>query len=275
MAQKRMFDKSIIETDDFLDMGMPTKALYFLLGMEADDEGFVSPKRVMRLYGGNDDDLRILIAKGFVILFKSGVVVITDWKENNYLDKNRIKETRYKTEKRLLSMEGNKYRMLNECLTSIEEKSIEENRREEMLAIASVPLENLKTTIIGEKNLKNFRNARRAEIGKKPMTPRKQSEKQKLFISAAKTGIEYFKQQGYEQHGMQFLEYTNDKRNAIILKLVISAYEKIGDLTGLIDWWFQKKGEWAEYAPEQCFSIKTIERFKNKGKTQQKGGLKL
>ena len=83
MAQKRMFDKSIIETDEFLDMGMPTKALYFLLGMEADDEGFVSPKRVMRIYGGNDDDLKVLIAKKFVIKFESGVVVITHWTKNN------------------------------------------------------------------------------------------------------------------------------------------------------------------------------------------------
>jgi hypothetical protein len=128
MAQKRMFDKSIIETDEFLDMGMATKALYFLLGMEADDEGFVSPKRVMRIYGGNDDDLKVLQAKGFVIQFKSGVVVITDWKENNYLDKNRIKETRYQAEKKLLTLDNNRYQLLNKGLTDVEPV---ENRREE------------------------------------------------------------------------------------------------------------------------------------------------
>jgi hypothetical protein len=60
MAQKRMFDKGLLETDDFMDMPMSTKALYFLLGMEADDEGFVSPKRVFRLYGGTEDDLKVL-----------------------------------------------------------------------------------------------------------------------------------------------------------------------------------------------------------------------
>ena len=122
-----MFDKSIIETDVFMDMSMPTKALYFLLGMEADDEGFVSPKRVMRIYGGNDDDLKVLIVKGFVIQFDSGVVVITDWKENNYLDKNRIKPTQYQNEKKTLELNKNKY-MLNRCLTDVQpvEKSIEE-----------------------------------------------------------------------------------------------------------------------------------------------------
>jgi hypothetical protein len=68
---------------------------------------------------------------------------------------------------------------------------------------------------------------------------------------------------------MQFLEYTNDKRNAIVLKLVMNAYEKIGDLKELIDWWFEGEGEWADYEPEQCFSIKTIERFKNKDKIKK------
>ena len=82
-------------------------------------------------------------------------------------------------------------------------------------------------------------------------------------MQAFKTGIAYFKQVGQEQHGMQFLEYSNEKRNNIIRKLVISAYGTVGNLKHLIDWWFEGNGEWAEYEPEQCFSEKTIERFKN------------
>ena len=114
-----MFDKGLLETDAFMDMPMASKALYFLLGMEADDEGFVSPGRVMRIYGGNPDDLKVLIAKNYVIQFKSGVIVITDWNENNYLDKNRIKETKYQAEKQLLTLSSNKYRMLNKSLTDV------------------------------------------------------------------------------------------------------------------------------------------------------------
>ncbi len=121
-----------------MDMPMPTKALYFLLGMEADDEGFVSPKRVMRIYGGNEDDLKVLIAKNFVIQFKSGVVVITDWKKNNWLDSRRIKETIYQNEKKLLALRKDKYQLLSSGLADvkpeekrIEEKSIEENRIDE------------------------------------------------------------------------------------------------------------------------------------------------
>jgi len=136
MAQKRMFDKSIIENDYFMDLPMGSKALYFLLGMEADDEGFVSPKRVLKLYGGSDDDIKVLISKNFIIPFESGVVVITDWKINNWLDKRRIKETRYQLEKATLNIENGRYiqgakQVLSKCLESIEENSIEENSIEE------------------------------------------------------------------------------------------------------------------------------------------------
>ena len=131
MAQKRMFDKSIIETDSFMDLPVTSKALYFLLGMEADDEGFVSPKRVLRIYGGSDDDVKVLTAKGFLIVFESGVVVITDWKKNNWLDSRRIKETEYVKEKgQLIESESGKYELLSVGLATarLEEKSIEENR---------------------------------------------------------------------------------------------------------------------------------------------------
>lgn len=137
MAQKRMFDNAIINTDKFMDMPLSSKALYFLLGMEADDYGFVSPRRVMKLHNNTDDDLKILIAKQYVIYFKSGVVVITDWKKNNWLDKRRIKTTEFTEELKMLETFENRYvlkgakPMLSECLASIEEKSTEEYSIEE------------------------------------------------------------------------------------------------------------------------------------------------
>ena len=138
MAQKRMFDKDVISLDNFLDLPMEAKALYFLLGMEADDEGFVSPKKVVRLYGGTEDSIKILALKGFIIPFQSGVVVITDWKRNNYLDKTRVKSTIYTDEK--AQIEFNNMTGKYECLTNVkqllkenrrEEKRTEENRKEE------------------------------------------------------------------------------------------------------------------------------------------------
>lgn len=140
MAKKRMFDNEIISQDSFIDLPKEAIALYFLLGMEADDEGFVAPKKVMRVYAISDDTLKILIAKNYIIPFKSGVVVITDWKRNNYLDKNRITPTIYQEEKEQLIFDDKKSKyllsacgssvkqMLNDSLTSIEEKSIEENK---------------------------------------------------------------------------------------------------------------------------------------------------
>lgn len=131
MAQKRMFDKAIIDMDKFMDLPISGKALYFLLGMEADDEGFVSYKKVIRIHGGTDDDIKILTAKGFVLMFKSGVVVITDWNRNNYLDKNRIRETEYQNERKLLSLTSKGKYVFNNGLTSIEENRIEQNSIEE------------------------------------------------------------------------------------------------------------------------------------------------
>lgn len=132
-AQKRMFDKAIIDTDRFMDLSMSTKALYFLMGMESDDEGFVSPKKVMRIHGGNDDDIRVLIAKNFIIPFESGVVVITDWNKNNWLDSRRVKPTEYQKEKKLLSILDDKSYSLSNRLASAQpvQYRIEENRGEE------------------------------------------------------------------------------------------------------------------------------------------------
>lgn len=141
MASKRMFDKAIIDTDRFMDLPISGKALYFLLGMEADDEGFVSPKKVQRIHGGNDDDIKILVAKNFVIPFDSGIVVITDWNTNNYLNSTRVKPTQYQEEKSQLTLmpieekgyfTNDKKYVLNTRLTNVkpEEKRIEENRRD-------------------------------------------------------------------------------------------------------------------------------------------------
>lgn len=119
-----MFDRAIIDTDRFMDLPMSAKALYFLLGMEADDEGFVSYKKVTRIHGGTEDDTRVLVAKGFLISFLSGVVVITDWNKNNWLDTRRLRPTEYKKEKALLTLTQAKEYVLSNGLASIEERSI-------------------------------------------------------------------------------------------------------------------------------------------------------
>lgn len=108
MAERRMFAKTIIDSDAFLDMPLSTQALYFHLGMRADDDGFVnSPRKIQRLTNCSDDDLRLLIAKNFIIPFESGVVVIKHWKIHNYIRNDRYRETPYTEEKALLNIKDN------------------------------------------------------------------------------------------------------------------------------------------------------------------------
>src|SRR5262249_11047803 len=103
MANRRMFSRQIVSSDEFLEMPLTSQALYFHLGMTADDDGFVSPRKVLRMTGAGEDDLKVLLAKGFVIRFESGVVVITHWKQNNYLRNDRYTPTIYAAERARLS----------------------------------------------------------------------------------------------------------------------------------------------------------------------------
>ena len=108
MAERRMFAKTIIDSDAFLDMPMSARLLYYDLGMRADDDGFInSPKKIMRMIGASNDDVNILIARKFVIPFDSGVVVIKHWRINNYLRNDRYTETKYLEEKSNLEVDKN------------------------------------------------------------------------------------------------------------------------------------------------------------------------
>ena len=104
-----MFAKTIIDSDAFLDMPLSTQSLYFHLSMRADDDGFINnPKKIQRMIGCADDDLKLLVAKNFIIPFESGIVVIKHWKIHNYIRNDRYKETVYKEEMALLEVKENK-----------------------------------------------------------------------------------------------------------------------------------------------------------------------
>ena len=108
MAQRRMFSKKIVETDYFMEMSPTAKLLYFYLNMGADDDGFVgNPRMIKVISGATDDDLKILIAKQFIIPFESGVIVIKDWRIHNYIQKDRYNKTQYTNEMSQLKIEEN------------------------------------------------------------------------------------------------------------------------------------------------------------------------
>lgn len=107
MAERRMFAKTIIDSDAFLDMPLSAQALYFHLSMRADDDGFVNnPKKIQRMIGASDDDCKLLIIKRFILAFESGVIVIKHWRIHNYIQKDRYKETLYKEEKSKLAIDA-------------------------------------------------------------------------------------------------------------------------------------------------------------------------
>lgn len=109
MPEKRMFTKKITESDAFLEMPLSTQCLYFHLNMFADDDGFVnSPKRVMRTIGASEDDLKLLIAKAFILVFENGVIVIKHWRMHNTLQNDRYHPTDYQEEYEMLGLKDNK-----------------------------------------------------------------------------------------------------------------------------------------------------------------------
>ena len=138
-----MFAKTIIDSDAFLDMPLSTQALYFHLSMRADDDGFINnPKKIQRMIGCSDDDLKLLIAKNFIIPFESGIVVIKHWRIHNYIQKDRYKPTVYQEEKDILSVKDNGvYTMDTRCIQDVSnlepqvrigKDSLDKDRKEEV-----------------------------------------------------------------------------------------------------------------------------------------------
>lgn len=123
MAQRRMFSRKITETDHFLEMPLSSQALYFHLNMGADDEGFIDKaKTIQRTIGASDDDMKLLIAKGFLIPFESGVVVIRHWRIHNYIQADRFQATIYQGEKEQLDFDKSKIasiKPLDQCIQNV------------------------------------------------------------------------------------------------------------------------------------------------------------
>ena len=109
MANRRMFSKDIVCSDLFLSMPLSTQALYFQLGMAADDDGFLSGgQSIIRMIGGAIDDLKLLLVKKFIISFDSGIIVVRHWRQNNIIKNDRYHETNFRDEKACLKLSSSK-----------------------------------------------------------------------------------------------------------------------------------------------------------------------
>lgn len=121
MANRRMISKTIIDSDMFLDMPLSAQCLYFHLMMRADDDGFVgNPRKIVRMIGCNDDDMKLLFVKQYIIGFESGVIVIKHWKIHNYIRSDRYSSTLYASEKRMLALsEENEYQIAEDVIPDV------------------------------------------------------------------------------------------------------------------------------------------------------------
>ncbi len=122
MAKKRMFNNEVLDTDAFLDMPLSAQALYFHLCMRADDDGFIgNPTRIQKYIGASEDDMKLLVAKRFVLVFDDGVIVIKHWRMHNTIQKDRYKPTNYVEDLAMLGIKENKAYTLNgeQCFQNV------------------------------------------------------------------------------------------------------------------------------------------------------------
>lgn len=158
-----MFTMKIVDSDPFKEMPLSAQALYFHLVMNADDEGFLNnAKSVQRSIMASDDDMKLLIAKDFIIRFESGIMVIKHWKMHNTIQPSRLKPTQYTEERSLLNVKENKAYTLNlkdigtlptncqqndsKCYQNDAEIRLEEIRLEECSVVESEPAQPAPTT---------------------------------------------------------------------------------------------------------------------------------
>lgn len=147
MAERRMFAKTIIDSDAFIDMPVTARLLYYDLAMRADDDGFVnSPKKIMRMIGASQDDLSILILRKFIIPFDNGIVVIKHWRIHNYIRKDTYNPTPYSEQKELLEYdENNAYRMKCDVPSTERIQTVDGTLTQDRLGKVSIGKDNIYT----------------------------------------------------------------------------------------------------------------------------------
>ena len=129
MANRRMFSLDVVDTDKFLDMPASSQNLYFHLGMRADDDGFVSsPRRITKLVNCATDDLNVLISRGFILDVGDGIIVVSHWRQNNYVPKDRYHPTIYQKEKALLTDDGGVYKLNTPCIQNVSKADTQDRR---------------------------------------------------------------------------------------------------------------------------------------------------
>ena len=199
MAERRMFAKSIVLSDAFLDMPLGSRCLYMTMSMVADDDGFVNtPKSIMRQCGATEDDMKVLIAKKFIIPFESGVVVIKHWRINNYLRSDRYHETNYTEEKKILRIKENKAYTLAENAHGIP-NTVDRDKD----SIDKYSIDN-NTSISAQPNVQEFE-----QVWERYPRKRGKDRAFKAYIKARKEGIP---KEDIEQGLLNYIAYIKENQ---------------------------------------------------------------
>lgn len=245
-----MFAKSIIDSDAFLDMSLTTQALYFHLNMRADDDGFVNnPRKIQRMINASDDDMRILIAKNFIIPFESGIVVIKHWKIHNYIQSDRYKETNYQEEKSLLMLKENKSYTLNanQCIQNGYNMDTQVRLGKDSIDKVSVDKDSINNNILS---------------GKKSDNDKKNSFSEKIS-----------KIINYLNDVLETRYTTKSKSTNSLIKARLEEGHTVDDFKAVID---NKKREWGNdpkmvkyLRPETLFKASHFESYLNESKPKE------
>lgn len=228
MANKRMFCLDIVNSDAFLDMPLSAQALYFHLGMRADDDGFIgNPKSIQRLAGASQDDLMLLITKRFLIAFDNGVVVIKHWRMNNYIQKDRKKDTTYTELLNSLEVKENgsyteKKKMDTVCIQDVSEMDSQNSIDKISIDKDSIEIDNSCSSV--DEASEFFEKIWKEYPNKKGKTQVKASHKKALFkigyerlVKAIQKYDDGVKDKQYLMYGGRFfttgyLDYIDEER---------------------------------------------------------------
>jgi len=200
MAERRMFTMKIVDSDAFLDMPLSAQALYFHLNMRADDDGFVNnPKKIQRMIGASEDDLKLLIAKRFVLIFESGVVVIKHWRMHNLLRKDRYHMTQYQEEMKALRLKDNQaYTEVNNRLETTWQPSDNQMATEDSIGKDS----------IGKDSIENNKSRNSAKKDKESITNK---HPRNIIPPTHEMVSDYIYENGYNVDPDVFMDYYDSK----------------------------------------------------------------
>lgn len=252
MAERRMFAKVVIDSDAFLDMPLSAQALYFHLSMRADDDGFVNnPKKIQRMISCADDDLKLLIAKKFIIPFDNGIVVIKHWKIHNYIRSDRYKETLYQKEKSMITLDNDK--SYNLGIPNVNQLDTQDRLGKDRLGKDSIEKEYIHTSEVAPVQLETIVDMYNNICVSYPKVTKLSENRKKAIKARLKMySVDDFKQLFEMAEGSSFLKGGNNRNWSASFDWLI----KDANMAKVLDGNYSERNETKPKEPEEDYFTK-------------------